>query len=179
MDHGGASGQWMLMKRSSVFFPVMALCVGISAAGCGQDVTLSADDSGSTFCINYYKQCIDPIFKKTFVLGDGSSVQCVNCHAGGPGKSFQINLSPATEQEWLGNFESARQQALEGAGSKLLIRPLGVNHGIGPKVFVGTGDPDYQRILYWISNPVENRGNIDPALDTAQCQAIYASNPCP
>jgi hypothetical protein len=30
-----------------------------------------------------------------------------------------------------------------------------------------------------MQNPVADRGNIDPALDTAQCQAIYAANPCP
>ena len=148
------------------------------AGGCGQDVTLSSD-SGSTFCISYYKQCINPIFTKTFTLSNGSTIQCIDCHAGGPGKSFQINISPVTDQEWLGNFESARAQTLDGVDSRLLLRPLGVNHGIGPQVFAGTGDPDYQRILYWILNPVPDRGNIDPALDSAQCQAIYAANPCP
>ena len=168
----------MLMKRRSVFHALATACIGVATSGCGQDVTLTSD-SGSTLCINYYKQCIDPIFHKTFTLTSGSTIQCIDCHAGGPGKSFQINVAPASELDWLGNFESARAQAQEGVNSRLLIRPLGVNHGIGPKVFAGTGDPDYQRILYWLSNPVESRGNIDSALDTAQCQAIYAANPCP
>lgn len=170
----------MLKKRRSILLSLAVICVAISASGCGQDVAISSDSSSaSTLCIHYYKQCINPIFSKTFVLANGSSIQCINCHAGGPGKSFQINLSPVAEQEWQGNFESARSQSLEGANSKLLLRPLGVNHGIGPQAFVGTGDPDYQRILYWIMNPVASRGNIDPTLDTLQCQAVYAANPCP
>jgi hypothetical protein len=168
----------MLMRRRSVLRALVTACLGMATGGCGQDVTLTAD-SGNTLCISYYKQCIDPIFHKTFTLAGGSTIQCIDCHAGGPGKSFQINVAPASDLDWLGNFESARAQAQEGANSRLLQRPLGVNHGIGPKVFVGTGDPDYQRILYWLSNPVEGRGDIDPALDSAQCQAIYASNPCP
>lgn len=166
------------MRRRSVFCALAALGIGMATGGCGHDVTPTTD-TGSTLCINYYRQCIDPIFQKTFTLTSGSTIQCIDCHAGGPGKSFQINVAPASELDWLGNFESARAQAQEGVNSRLLIRPLGVNHGIGPQVFAGTGDPDYQRILYWLSNPVENRGNIDPALDTAQCQAIYAANPCP
>jgi len=168
----------MLMNRRSLFGALAAMGVGFLASGCGQDLTLSTD-TGSTLCIDYYKRCINPIFTKTFTLASGSSIQCIDCHAGGPGKSFQINVTPVTDQEWLGNFESARAQTLEGVNSRLLLRPLGVNHGIGPQVFVGTGDQDYQRILYWIQNPVSDRGNIDPALDTAQCQAIYAANPCP
>ena len=148
--------------------------IGFLASGCGQDLTLSTD-TGSTLCIDYYKRCINPIFIKTFT----PSIECIDCHAGGIGKSFQINAAPVTDQQWLGNFESARAQTLEGVNSRLLVRPLGVNHGIGPQVFAGTGDQDYQRILYWILNPVPDRGNIDPALDTAQCQAIYAANPCP
>ncbi len=168
----------MLIKRQHVFHALATAWIGIATGGCGQHVTLSTEN-GSTLCINYYKQCIDPIFHKTFTLTSGSTIQCIDCHAGGPGKSLQINVAPASDLDWLGNFESARAQAQEGANSRLLLRPLGVNHGIGPKVFVGTGDPDYQRILYWLSNPVENRGDIDPALDTAQCQAIYAANPCP
>ena len=178
MDHGGTSGQRMLMNRRSLFSALVAMGVGFLASGCGQDLTLSPD-TGSTLCIDYYKRCVNPIFIKTFTLTNGSSIQCINCHAGGPGKSFQINIAPATDQEWLGNFESARAQTLDGVNSRLLVRPLGVNHGIGPQVFVGTGDQDYQRILYWMLNPVSDRGNIDPALDTAQCQAIYAANPCP
>jgi hypothetical protein len=178
MDHGGTSGQRMLMNRRSLFSALVAMGVGFLASGCGQDLTLSPD-TGSTLCIDYYKRCVNPIFIKTFTLTNGSSIQCINCHAGGPGKSFQINAAPVTDQEWLGNFESARAQTLDGVNSRLLVRPLGVNHGIGPQVFVGTGDQDYQRILYWILNPVSDRGNIDPALDTAQCQAIYAANPCP
>jgi hypothetical protein len=170
----------MLKKGRSILLLLAAICVGITLSGCGQNVAISSGNgSTSTLCIHYYKQCINPIFNKTFVLANGSSIQCINCHAGGPGKSFQINLSPVTEQDWLGNFESARAQALEGTNSRLLLRPLGVNHGIGPQAFVGTGDPDYQRILYWIMNPVEYSGNIDPTLDTAQCQAVYAANPCP
>lgn len=180
MDYGGKNGEWVLMKRRLLGFPWVTVFAGITLGGCGQDVTLNPDsDSGGTLCIHYYKQCINPIFSKTFVLANGSSIQCVDCHAGGPGKSFQINLSPATDQEWQGNFESARAQSLEGVNSRLLLRPLGVSHGIGPQAFIGTGDPDYQRILYWIMNPVASRGNIDPLLDTVQCQAIYAANPCP
>ncbi len=178
MDHGGASGQRMLMNRRSLFSAWVVIGVGFLASGCGQDVALSTDN-GSTLCIDYYKRCVNPIFIKTFTLTNGSSIQCINCHAGGPGKSFQINAAPVTDQEWLGNFESARAQTLDGVNSRLLVRPLGVNHGIGPQVFAGTGDQDYQRILYWILNPVSDRGNIDPALDTVQCQAIYAANPCP
>ena len=178
MDHGGTSGQRMLMNRRSLFSALVAMGVGFLASGCGQDLTLSPD-TGSTLCIDYYKRCVNPIFIKTFTLTNGSSIQCINCHAGGPGKSFQINAAPVTDQEWLGNFESARAQTLDGVNSRLLVRPLGVNHGIGPQVFAGTGDQDYQRILYWMLNPVSDRGNIDPALDTAQCQAIYAANPCP
>jgi hypothetical protein len=178
MDHGGTGGQRMLMSRRSLFGAWVATVINFLASGCGQDVTLSPD-TGSTLCISYYQQCVNPIFTKTFTLANGSTIHCIDCHAGGPGKSFQINVTPATDQEWLGNFESARAQALEGVNSRLLLRPLGVNHGIGPQVFVGTGDPDYQRILYWITNSVSDRGSIDPALDTAQCQAIYAANPCP
>jgi hypothetical protein len=168
----------MLMNRRSLFSALVAMGVGFLASGCGQDLTLSTD-TGSTLCIDYYKRCINPIFTKTFTLSGGSTIQCIDCHAGGPGKSFQINVTPVADQEWLGNFESARAQTLDGVNSRLLLRPLGVNHGIGPQVFVGTGDQDYQRILYWIQNPVPDRGNIDPTLDTAQCQAIYAANPCP
>jgi hypothetical protein len=164
----------MLMKRRSLFNALAVMSVGFLASGCGQDVSLSTD-TGSTLCIDYYKRCINPIFTKTFT----PSIKCIDCHAGGVGKSFQINATPATDQQWLGNFESARSQALEGVNSRLLLRPLGVNHGIGPQVFVGTGDQDYQRILYWITNPVSDRGSIDPALDSAQCQAIYTANPCP
>ncbi|MDH5511840.1 MAG: hypothetical protein OEY27_01360 [Gammaproteobacteria bacterium] len=166
------------MKRYPGFFIFATVSAGISLGGCGQDVTLTPE-VGDTLCISYYKQCIDPLFSKSFALGSGGTIQCINCHAGGPGKSFQINVSPASELEWLGNFESARLQSLEGVDSKLLLRPLGVNHGIGPQVFAGTGDPDYQRILYWIMSPVDNRGSIDPLQDTAQCQSIYAANPCP
>lgn len=168
----------MLMKQRPGFSIFVSVLIGLALGGCGQDVTLSAE-AGETMCIHYYKQCINPIFTKSFTLPGGGTIQCIDCHAGGPGKSFQINVSPANEQEWLGNFESARQQSLEGANSKMLLRPLGVNHGIGPRVFVGTGDQDYQRILYWIMNPVDRRGNIDPLLDTPQCQAVYAANPCP
>ena len=169
----------MLMKRRSILHALATVLIGVATIGCGQDVTVTTDSSAPEFCISYYKQCIDPIFQKTFTLTSGSTIQCIDCHAGGPGKSFQINPSPVTDQDWQGNYESARAQAQEGASSRLLLRPLGVNHGIGPKVFVGTGDPDYQRILYWLSSPVDSRGNIDPALDSAQCQAIYAANPCP
>ncbi|MDH3311380.1 MAG: hypothetical protein OEM95_12010 [Gammaproteobacteria bacterium] len=178
MDYGGAGSQWMLMNKRSAVSIFLAASIEIFLVGCGQDVTLSAE-SGETLCISYYQQCIDPLFSKSFALAGGGTIQCINCHAGGPGKSFQINAAPASELEWLGNFESARLQSLEGVNSKMLLRPLGVNHGIGPQVFAGTGDPDYQRILYWIMNPVDSRGSIDPLQDTAQCQAIYAANPCP
>jgi hypothetical protein len=180
MDHGGTSGQRMLMSRRSLFSALAAMGVGFLASGCGQDLTLSTD-TGSTLCIDYYKQCVDPIFRKSFVLPNGTFV-CVNCHGGAnntsgqifPGKSFQINpLPPTTDQEWLGNFESARAQALDGVNSRLLVRPLGVNHGIGPQVFVGTGDQDYQRILYWIQNPVDSP-------NSAQCLMVHnPADPCP
>lgn len=166
------------MKQRSVFFTFVVTSIGSLLGGCGQDVTLSVE-SGETLCISYYQRCIDPLFSKSFTLAGGGTIQCINCHAGGPGKSFQINVAPASDLEWLGNFESARLQSLEGANSKMLLRPLGVNHGIGPQVFAGTGDPDYQRILYWIMSPVDNRGSINLSQDTAQCQAIYAANPCP
>ena len=163
------------MKRRSL---AVLLFVGVAISGCGQDVATNSVASGDApLCISYYKQCINPIFSKTFVTSSGS-VQCINCHAGGPGKSFQIMTAPVTDLDWLGNYESARQQALEGANSRLLIRPSGINHGIGPKVFAGTSDADYQRILYWLQNPVDDRGDIDPAKDTVQCKAVFSANPC-
>ncbi len=147
--------------------------------GCGQDVATNSVASGDApLCISYYKQCINPIFNKAFTIPGGGSIQCIDCHAGGPGKSFQITPVPVTDLEWVGNYESTRQQALEDVNSRLLLRPLGVNHGIGPKFFVDSADPDYQRILYWLQSPVDDRGDIDPTKDTVQCQAVYDANPC-
>ena len=72
------------MKQRFVFHALATAWIGIATGGCGQDVTLSSD-TGSTLCISYYKQCIDPIFHKSFVLANGTTIQCINCHAGGPG----------------------------------------------------------------------------------------------
>jgi hypothetical protein len=64
----------------------------------------------------------------------------------------------------------------------LFTEPLagGTDHG-GPKLFASTSDPDYQVLEYWASNRVDDPGDMNPALDSAQCIAVLNNSPivCP
>jgi hypothetical protein len=167
----------------------MMLCISVrrigivmaalSAAGCGKEVPVSEDTSGGTLCIRYYRQCVDPIFHKS--LAGGVSCTQSNCHElTGAGGRFKLNVSPTLDAQFAANFISAeRMAALNGL---LYTEPLagGTDHG-GPKLFASTADPDYQVLAYWASNRVDNPGDMDPALDSAQCTAVFNNSPvvCP
>jgi hypothetical protein len=144
----------------------------LTAAGCGKEVPVSNDTGGSTLCIRYYRQCVDPIFHKP--LAGGFTCSRSDCHAlDGPGGRFKLNTSPTADVQFAGNFISARPMGLVGL---LYTEPLagGTDHG-GPKLFTSTADPDYQVLEYWASNRVDNAGDMDPALDTAQCSALFTN----
>jgi len=173
------------MKKRFFHFQLAAGLIGILlVGGCGQDVRVSsnAGDTTAVLCKSYYKQCINPIFYKSLTRTDGAVKQCVECHRGGPGKSFQLSTAdPSTNEYWLGSYQTAHDMALDGTSSKLLLKPLGqLAHG-GGQFFVNTTDPDYLLIKIWISNPDPSNtaGNFDTASDTAYCQAVLGANPCP
>lgn len=161
----------------------MAVVIGIFAAGCGKDAGVSGAASDTTLglCKSYYRQCIDPIFYKSLTRTDGAVKQCIECHRGGPGKSFQLSTADkSTDEYWLGSYQTAHDMALDGVNSKLLLKPLGqLAHG-GGQFFANTTNADYLVIKVWIDNPdpLNTNGDFQPASDTAYCQAVLAANPC-
>lgn len=170
------------MQRWFAYFLPAVVLVGVSAGGCGQDVTVSGDSADATaLCKSYYQQCVDPIFYKYLSRTDGAVKQCIECHRGGPGKSFQLPLDPNAADYWPGAYETARNMSLDGSNSKLLLKPLGqLAHG-GGQFFLNTSDPDYLIIDKWISNPDPQglAGDFNYGNDTAFCQALYTPGTCP
>lgn len=141
--------------------------------GCGKEVPVSNDVGGGTLCIRYYRQCVDPIFHKS--LAGGFSCSRSDCHELlGAGGRLKLNISPTTDVQFAGNFISAERMAL--LNGLLLTEPLagGTDHG-GPKLFASTADPDYQLLEYWVSNRVDEPGDMNPALDTPQCSALFTN----
>ena len=169
-----------MRQRLSHFLPVAAF-VGVLVGGCGQDVGVTAGSTDAVaLCKSYYQQCVDPIFYKFLSRTDGAVKQCIECHRGGPGKSFQLPLPNAADY-WPGAYETARNMSLDGLSSKLLLKPLGqLAHG-GGQFFINTADPDYFIIDKWISNPDSQNqaGDFDYTKDTASCRALFTSGSCP
>jgi len=169
------------MKQRFLYILLVVVFVGVSAGGCGQDVGVSGDSTNAVaLCKSYYQQCVDPIFYKYLSRTDGAVKQCIECHQGGPGKSFQLPLDPNAVDYWSGAYETARNMSLDGLSSKLLLKPLGqLAHG-GGQFFVNTADLDYLIINKWISNPdPQNQvGDFDYNNDTAFCKTLFVPNTC-
>jgi hypothetical protein len=165
--------RWISVRRIGI---VMA---ALTAAGCGKEVPISNDMGGSTLCIRYYRQCVDPVFHK--ILTGGVSCTQSTCHdLDGAGGRFKLNVSPSLDAQFAANFISAERMA--SLNGLLFTEPLagGTDHG-GPKLFATTADPDYQILEYWATSRVDDPGDMDPALDSAQCIAVYNNSPiaCP
>ena len=170
------------MKRRFLYFLPVMVCVGVSAGGCGQDVGVSGDATGTVaLCKSYYQQCVNPIFYKSLVRTDGAVKQCIECHRGGPGKSFQLPLDSNAADYWMGAYQTAQNMSLDGLSSKLLLKPLGLLAHGGGQFFANTTDPDYLIIDKWISNPdpQNQAGDFNYNTDTAFCRALYVPNTCP
>jgi hypothetical protein len=165
--------------------------------GCGDSPSTGPVVGGDTLCIRYYAQCVDPILHTSLTSTTGSAASCsgsgTGCHLQdvGVGGTFKVNRPAGAESvppdyslsdsEYQTNFTSSERQSGGGTNSNILLKPLqgGVSHG-GPKLFANTSDPNYQRILYWLSNRVPDQGSLVAADDTPQCAALFnASSPDP
>lgn len=167
------------------FYLQLALgLISIFAAGCGKDagVADATNDTTLGLCKSYYRQCVDPIFYTSLTRTDGAVKQCIECHRGGPGKSFQLSTAdPSTEEYWLGSYQTAHDMALEGANSKILLKPLGLLAHGGGQFFTSASDVNYVIINKWLSNPdpLNATGDFDYAQDTAFCRSLHSSGVCP
>jgi hypothetical protein len=171
----------------------LGMALAVVGGGCGKEVPTSEQASGSTHCVRYYAQCIDPIFHAALPgTGLSCSGQGLGCHVivdtgggtqEGSGGRFKVYRFPADDSQHTSNFISAHNMTLAGAASLLLTKPLaesagGVSHG-GGELFANTSDPDYLHIRFWAESVVDDPGNLDQALDSAQCTALFVGgNTC-
>lgn len=141
-------------------------------------ITNSGGGSGQTLSFDYFQRCVNPIFdSKIPITLNGVTIDntCSNaaCHNDltGHGGAFRIvpDAAPVViadtantpavirTQDIYKNFLSAQGETIVGAPlqSLLINKPLvrNVLHG-GGVIFASESDPDIQRFIYWISNPM-------------------------
>lgn len=172
-----------------------ALIIFFSLAACDQ-VEVSEGSLGPALCFDYYQRCINPIFETSLPIDyepDGNidafnTCAASNCHRnpGSAGGSLKITPSativdlvsddPGGTPMYI-NFLSAKgnTDVTSPGQSFLLLKPrVAVLHG-GGRVFFDETDSEFQQILYWISNSVDNHlsascVNLFPGGDNSQCQ---------
>ncbi|MET0335479.1 MAG: hypothetical protein ABW190_14500, partial [Rhizobacter sp.] len=142
------------------------------------DIRNGTSTTASSLSFAYFQRCINPIFLASLpILGSNPPVSntCAGagCHddANGTGGAFRVrpaaapipvpNLSdpPATIQatDMYKNYISAQGEVTFNSIplSRLITKPLvrGVLHG-GGQIFATDTDPNVQKLLYWMTNPV-------------------------
>lgn len=175
----------------------LAHIVFFSLAACDQ-VEVGEGPLGPALCFDYYQRCINPIFEALLPIDyepDGNidavnTCAASNCHRnpGSAGGSLKITPGAAiidlvsedpVGTPMYGNFLSAKgnTDVTSPGQSFLLLKPrVAVLHG-GGRVFFSEADSEYQHILYWVSNSVDNYlsascVNLFPGGDNNQCQTF-------
>lgn len=154
------------------------------AAGCGGGTPLGnppdipntgGGATGQSLSFAYFQRCINPIFLASLpIIGSNPPVTntCAGagCHddANGAGGAFRVRPSAAPvsllstadvirASDMYKNYYSAQGEVTFNSVllSRLITKPLvrGVLHG-GGQIFANDLDPNVQKILYWMSNPI-------------------------
>lgn len=141
----------------------MAIGLAACSGGGGVDVTVEDDTTGLTLDFAVYQQAggINELFDADINGRTCSSAGCHNANGGAGGALKLFPGATADSAEMIANFMSAKGLAniSQPANSKLLLEPLAGTSSLtgshaGGDIFASTSDPNYQRILQWIANPV-------------------------
>lgn len=161
--------------------------------------------TGQKLSFIYFQKCVQPIFTAMLQINQNGAISTNTCAAGGchdnttgtggafrlVGSAQQVDLADAsntpdkirTTSDMYKNFYSAQGEVVFGApmSSRLLTKPLLLNvlHG-GGLIFVNEGDPNVQKIRYWISRPMpqgqDEFGSAGNAMFTPADPATGACN---
>lgn len=161
--------------------------------------------TGQKLSFIYYQKCVQPIFTAMLQINQNGAISTNTCAAGGchdnttgtggafrlVGSAQPVDLADAgntpdrirTTSDMYKNFYSAQGEVVFGApmSSRLLTKPLLLNvlHG-GGLIFVNEGDPNVQKIRYWISRPMpqgqDEFGSAGNAMFTPADPATGACN---
>jgi hypothetical protein len=154
------------------------------AAGCGGGTPLGnppdignggGGTGGRSLSFAYFQRCINPIFLASLpIIGSNPPVTntCAGagCHddANGAGGAFRVRPSAAPvsllstadvirASDMYKNYYSAQGEVTFNSVllSRLITKPLvrGVLHG-GGQIFLNDLDPNVEKLLYWMSNPI-------------------------
>lgn len=160
--------------------------------------------TGQKLSFIYFQKCVQPIFTAMLQINQNGAISTNTCAAGGchdntTGTGGAFRLYGSAQPVDLGdagntpdkirttdmykNFYSAQGEVVFGApmSSRLLTKPLLLNvlHG-GGLIFVNEGDPNVQKIRYWISRPMpqgqDEFGSAGNAMFTPADPATGACN---
>jgi hypothetical protein len=152
------------------------------AAGCGGGTPLGnppdiqnqgGGTGGRSLSFAYFQRCINPIFLAPLpIIGTSTTNTCAGagCHddANGAGGAFRIRPAAAAvsllstddvirASDMYKNYYSAQGEVTFNSVSlsRLITKPLvrGVLHG-GGQIFASDLDPNIQKLLYWMTNPI-------------------------
>lgn len=159
--------QTVLAGAGGVIKRVIGFAVAIALTACsgggGVDVAVEDDNSGLTLDFSVYQRAggINEIFDTDL---NGRTCSSAGCHNASGGAGGALKLFPQAlpdSAEMMANFMSAKGLANinQPANSKLLLEPLAGTSSLtgshaGGDIFASTSNPNYQRILQWIANPV-------------------------
>lgn len=155
---------------------LVAGCGGGTPLGNPPDIPNSGGGTGGrSLSFAYFQRCINPIFLASLPI-IGSSPQVTNtcagagCHddANGAGGAFRVRPAAAAvsllstadvirASDMYKNYYSAQGEVTFNSVllSRLITKPLvrGVLHG-GGQIFANDLDPNVQKLLYWMTNPI-------------------------
>lgn len=161
---------------AAALIALVAGCGGGTPLGNPPDIQNSGGGTGGrSLSFAYYQRCINPIFLASLpILGSNPPVTntCAGagCHddANGAGGAFRVRpaaavVSPASTADVIRasdmykNYYSAQGEVTFNSVllSRLITKPLvrGVLHG-GGQIFANDLDPNVQKLLYWMTNPI-------------------------
>jgi hypothetical protein len=161
---------------AAALIALVAGCGGGTPLGNPPDIQNSGGGTGGrSLSFAYYQRCINPIFLASLpILGSNPPVTntCAGagCHddANGAGGAFRVRPAAAAvslastadvirASDMYKNYYSAQGEVTFNSVllSRLITKPLvrGVLHG-GGQIFANDLDPNVQKLLYWMTNPI-------------------------
>jgi len=208
MPWAGAADQIRSIASAAVACTLLALagCGGDGSNPLDNPATVQNPTtvSGQKLSFIYFQKCVQPIFVALLQINQNGAISTNTCAAGGchdnttgTGGAFRLFGSaqlvdmadPANTPDKIRttdmykNFYSSQGEVVFGApmASRLLTKPLLLNvlHG-GGLIFVNEGDPNVQKIRYWISRPMpqgqDEFGSAGNAMFTPADPATGACN---
>ncbi len=153
---------------------LVAGCGGGTPLGNPPDIQNTGGGTGGrSLSFAYFQRCINPIFLASLpIIGTSTTNTCAGagCHddANGAGGAFRVRPAAAPvsllstadvirASDMYKNYYSAQGEVTFNSVllSRLITKPLvrGVLHG-GGQIFASDLDPNVQKLLYWMTNPI-------------------------